>query len=117
VALLHYGDLVADLPGQVRRLAGVLGIEVDEERVGAVADAATFSAMSREPERYVPDLAHGIWRSNRDFFREGRLGGWRSLLDEEGLRRYQDRVASLCTDAAFRSWLHDGWLGAGLQPV
>ena len=65
----------------------------------------------------MPDLAHGIWRSNGDFFREARLGGWRSLLDEEGLRRYRDRVSSLCGDAEFRSWLHGWSLGAGLQPV
>ena len=117
VALFHYGDLVADLPGQVRRLAGVLGIEVDEARVRAIADAATFSAMKRQPERFVPDLAHGIWRSNDDFFREARVGGWRSLLDDAGLRRYQERVSSLCPDPELRAWLHGGSLAAGLQSV
>jgi hypothetical protein len=117
VALLHYGDLVADLPGQVRRLAGVLGVDVDEARVRAIADATTFAAMKREPERFVPDLAHGIWRSNGDFFREARVGGWRSLLDDEDLRRYRERVTSLCADPGFCSWLHGGSLGADLESV
>ena len=117
VGLFHYGDLVADLPGQVRRLAGVLGIDVDEGRVRAIADAATFDAMRRDPERFVPDLAHGIWRSNGDFFREARVGAWRSLLDDEGLRRYGDRVSALCPSTEFSSWVHGGSLGAGLQPV
>ena len=117
VGLFHYHDLVADLPGQVRRLAGVLGVDVDEERVRAIADAATFDAMKRDPERFVPDLAHGIWRSNGDFFREARVGGWRSLLDADGQRRYRDRVSALCADTEFASWVHGGSLGAGLQPV
>ena len=45
VVLVHYDDLVTDLDGTMRRIAGLLGIPVDEERWPALVHAATFDAM------------------------------------------------------------------------
>ena len=57
VVLVHYDDLVTDLDGSIRRLAGLLGIPVDEERWPALVQAATFDVMrdgarrARHPRR------------------------------------------------------------------
>ena len=51
VVLVHYDDLVADLDGSMRRLAGLLGIPVDEERWPALVRAATFESMRADAQR------------------------------------------------------------------
>ncbi|MDQ1396336.1 MAG: aryl sulfotransferase [Acidimicrobiaceae bacterium] len=111
LALFHYGDLQTDLAGQLRRLAGVLAIEVDADRVERFAAAATFAQMKGRANELVPDVRHRFWRSNEDFFHRGANGQWREILDDDALRRYDERVAAL-VPADLAHWAHHGWLGA-----
>jgi aryl sulfotransferase len=109
VCLFHYSDLLADLPGQLRRLADALSIDAAGERIEQFAAAATFSRMKERAEELAPEVGNQIWRSNREFFHRGCDGQWRELLDGEGLRRYEHRVAELVPpDVA--AWVHTGWL-------
>jgi hypothetical protein len=114
IALFHYSDLSADLAGEVRCLAGALGIDASDELVERIATAATFGAMRADPETFVPDVANRIWQSNTEFFHRGTSGQWRTLLDEEDLARYEKRVASLVAPDLAR-WAHDGWSGLPRQ--
>ena len=108
VALFHYSDLLADLPAQLRRLADELSIDVTDERIGQFAAAATFDRMKDRADELVPGVSSRIWRSNQDFFHRGLDGQWREVLDEEGIRRYERRVAELVPpDVA--AWAHAGW--------
>src|SRR5215207_1256673 len=45
VLLVHYNDLKADLPGQMRRIAAYLGIDVDEALGPRLVEAARFDTM------------------------------------------------------------------------
>jgi hypothetical protein len=110
VALFHYADLERDLDGQLRRLAGILGIDVPEERWAELVEAATFSSMKEHADQLAPDTVHGIWKENRQFFDQGRSGRWRALLDDEGVARYEARVETL-VDPELAAWAHHGWLG------
>ena len=105
VLLFHYDDLKADLAGQMRRLASHLGISVPEELWPELVDAATFERMRAGADRIAPDTTHEIWQDNRQFFHRGESGQWRELLDEDGLRRYNARVAELAAPDLVR-WLH-----------
>lgn len=112
VHLFHYSDLLANLPGQLHRLAGVLSIDVTGKRIEQVAAGATFERMKERADELVPAADRNIWRSNSDFFHRGHDGQWRELLGDEDLRRYQRRVAQLATpDVA--GWAHTGWLSFG----
>jgi aryl sulfotransferase len=111
VALFHYSDLLADLPGQVHRLAGVLGVEMADDRLLELAAAGTFAAMKRRAQMLVPGSDVGLWRNTEDFFHRGTSGQWREVFTDGDLRRYQDRVAELAS-AELAAWAHDGWLGA-----
>lgn len=95
VALFHYSDLPADLPGQLRRLSDALEIPLTGARLRQFAAAATFDSMRQRADDLVPDGGNRIWRSNRDFFHRGRNGQWTGLMDADDRRRYYERVASL----------------------
>jgi hypothetical protein len=105
VALFHYADLKADLPGQLRRLARVLSIDISEQRVNELATAATFDHMRGRADELAPGVDANLWRSNEDFFRSGTSGQWRHLLDSAALDRYHRRVAELAPPDLV-DWLH-----------
>jgi hypothetical protein len=104
VVLLHYDDLRADLPGQMRALAARLGVDVPEQAWPELVRAATFEDMRARPE-LTPEK--GIWIDPTRFFRRGTSGQWRDLLTEEDLRRYAARVAELA-DPELVAWVHRG---------
>jgi hypothetical protein len=110
VALFHYDDLLADLPGELRRLADVLAIEVSDARVGEFAAAGAFDRMKQRADDLVPEVGHPVWRDTRAFFHRGCSGQWRDLLDADGVRRYHDRVAEL-VPPDLAGWAHLGWRG------
>lgn len=103
VVLVHYADLLADLPAQVRRLAGHLDLDDPDEHVGAVAATTTFAAMRGRADELAPDA--GVLRSRSDFFRGGRSGDGRALASPEVLARYDVRTRELLPDD-LRAWLH-----------
>jgi hypothetical protein len=107
VALFHYADLKADLPGQLERLAGTLSIDIPRQRLEELAAAATFEGMRNRADELAPGVDAKLWRSNKAFFRSGTSGQWRDLLDAATLDHYDRRVAELAPpDLA--AWLHTG---------
>lgn len=105
VSLFHYADLKADLPGQLARLASVLGIKLSQGRIDELAHAATFEEMKRNADQLAPDTTHGIWLENSRFFHQGRTGRWRDVVEDGDSSRYHDRVAGLIDDD-LAAWLH-----------
>jgi aryl sulfotransferase len=100
--LLHYDDLCADLEGQMRRLAGRLGITVPEITWPGLVKAATFEHMRAAAGRVqpLPSLSDPA-----KFFRSGRSGLGRDLLTGAELIHYHDRVAQLAPPDLL-AWLH-----------
>jgi hypothetical protein len=105
VVLLHYDDLQTDLEGEMRRLAGRLGIEVPENRWPTLVKAATFDDMRRRAEERAPDTANRIWKSTTDFFHRGTSGQWEGLVDGELAAHYEARLRELAPPD-FVAWLH-----------
>jgi aryl sulfotransferase len=103
VLLVHYDNLIADLPGQMHWLAGRLGITVPEQAWPTLVQAATFDSMSRSADRLVP--AAGILKSNAAFFRRGTSGAGREQLSDEEIAAYQARAAELAPPDLL-AWLH-----------
>jgi len=107
VELFHYSDLRRDLEGEMRRLAAALGIDVDESGWPALLDAASLAAMRAKADVLAPNTGHDLWRDNRAFFAEGRLGAWRDVFDDDNRSRYERRLNELTgDDADFVAWLH-----------
>ncbi len=104
IVLVHYDDLLADLDGEMRRLAGRLGIEVPEARWPELVEAARFESMRARAATLAPDPT-GVLKDHARFFRRGSSGAGRELLDEAQLARYRSRAAELAPEELL-AWLH-----------
>ncbi|MET8123013.1 sulfotransferase domain-containing protein [Micromonospora sp. NPDC005189] len=104
VDLVHYDDLLADLGGEMRRLADRWGIPVSPESWPELVEAATFGRMRERADRLAPDTL-GVLRDRRAFFRQGGSGQGRNLLDAAAQARYQERTAALAPPDLL-TWLH-----------
>jgi aryl sulfotransferase len=104
VLLTHYHDLSADLAGQMRRLAALLGIAVAEERWPDLVRAASFDSMRAQAAQRVPDPA-GVLKDPVAFFRRGRSGADMHYLTSDEVEHYYARVARLAEPDVL-TWLH-----------
>jgi aryl sulfotransferase len=115
VALFHYADLTADLPSELLRLAGVLGIPCSPERARALAAEASLARMRERGADVAPTASQGTWKDVRAFFRSGGSGEWRDRLDAADLAAYEARVAAL-VGPDLAAWAHGGRLASGVDP-
>ncbi len=104
VVLVHFDDLITDLDVAMRRLAGRLGIPVDEGVWPALVQAATFEAMRERPGASAPD-ASGILKDSAAFFRRGVSGEGPALLSAGELAHYHRRINTMAP-ADMLAWLH-----------
>jgi hypothetical protein len=104
VVLVHYDDLAADLEGEMRRLAAVLGIEIPDGTWRVLVEAARFDAMRARADTLVPDPA-GVLKDRQQFFRAGVSGAGRAVLSGAQLARYRERTAQLAPPDLL-AWLH-----------
>jgi aryl sulfotransferase len=104
IVQVHYDDLIADLPGQMRRLAAVLGVEVDDDELGELARAATFEEMQARSGSLAPDTG-GVLKSRAAFFRRGSSGAGAELLTATELAHYHERARQLAPGDLV-DWLH-----------
>jgi aryl sulfotransferase len=111
VVLFHYADLHADLEGEMRRLAGLLGIAIGADVWPSLVAEARFDRMRDRADELAPQVTmNGLWHDTSRFFNRGTTGQWRTFLGSEDLDRYEARVRQLATpDLA--AWAHRGWQG------
>jgi aryl sulfotransferase len=112
VLMLHFAELKADMPGQIRRIAAFLDIEIDESRFPQIVEHCSFDYMKRNATKSVP-LGGAFWDGGAEtFVNKGTNGRWRDTLTAEDCAQYE-RIAleQLGPDCA-------AWLAAGAaQPA
>ncbi len=106
VHLFHYDDLWNDLDGQMRRVADILGVPVDEKHWPAFLSAATLDSMRARASHTAPDAELGLWHSPNEFFRVGGSRDWASLLTPEDVAHFDERLRVLAGDAT--DWVLGG---------
>ncbi|MDQ5851064.1 MAG: sulfotransferase domain-containing protein [Chloroflexota bacterium] len=107
VLLLHFNDLKADMPGQIRRIAAFLEIPIDEERWPAILEHCSFEYMKANATKSVP-LGGIIFEGGaRTFIHEGTNGRWRDVLSPEEVRKYEDMARQHLGPTCAR-WLATG---------
>lgn len=98
VLLLHYARLIADLAGEIRRLAAFLEIRVDEGRLPSLVERCGLDYMRAQAagSRFPPG-----------FFNKGTNGRWRDVLSPEEITLC-DEVAAKKLTADCAHWLRTG---------
>ena len=93
-----------DLPGQIRRLADFLDIEVDESRWEQLVEHCSFDWMKANAHKTVP-LGGAFWDAGpKVFIHRGVNGRWHDRLSEAQSRAYEERAVAELGEAC-ASWL------------
>jgi aryl sulfotransferase len=109
VLLVHFNDLLADLAGEIARIAHYLEIDCSRATLSAIADLVTFKNMKRDAETLVPDAHLRFKGGAKTFFNKGTNGRWRRVLTNGDLEMYDATVArELSPDC--HHWLEQGRL-------
>jgi aryl sulfotransferase len=106
VLLVHFADLLADLEGEMRRVARFAGIEVPDDVWPELVAAARFDAMKQEAIRNEEHPSRFFEGGANRFFHKGTNGRWRDALTESDLALYEEAAAQLAPD--LRAWLEAG---------
>jgi aryl sulfotransferase len=107
VLLVHFADLKADLPGEIRRIADFLDISIDQSRWPKILEHCGFDYMKRNAERYAPH-AGDFWVGGAGtFINKGTNGRWRGVLNAEDCAKYE-RIAQSQLGHAAAYWLAHG---------
>jgi aryl sulfotransferase len=104
VLLVRYDDLLADLEGQMRWLAGKLAITVPDQAWPLLTQAATFGRMKDRADTLIP-VPPGVSADAAAFFRRGSSGAGRELLSDDEMAGYYARVTQLAPPDMLE-WLH-----------
>jgi aryl sulfotransferase len=107
VLLLHFAELRADLPGQIRRIAAFLDIPVEQGRWDAILEHCSFDYMKRNAMKSVP-LGGAFWDGGaQTFVHKGTNGRWRDTLTAEDCARYEQMAVDQLGEDCAR-WLATG---------
>lgn len=108
VHLFHYSDLWNDLDGEMRRIADILGVSVDEKCWLDWIDSVTLKSMKERAHMTAPEAHLGLWQSTSQFFAKGGRRDWEKLLTDEDMRHFEDRIESFAGREA-TTWILSGW--------
>lgn len=107
VLLLHFADLKRDMPGEIRRMADFLGIEIDASRWPAILEHSSFDYMRAHAADIVP-LGGSLWEGGaKTFMNRGTNARWRDVLSPEDNRRYEEMARERLVRACAK-WLAEG---------
>ena len=107
---VHFNDLLADLPGEIRRLADYLKISCSDDMVQSIAELTTFASMKRNAKQIGPDLDTRFKGGAKTFINKGTNGRWRSVLTSDELKMYDATVARELTPDC-HTWIEYGRKG------
>jgi aryl sulfotransferase len=101
--LLHYADLIGDLPGQIRNIAAFLDIPIDESRFADIVDHCSLD-HTRKTAADDPLLIQMFKEGATTFINKGVNGRWREVLSQDEIDKAERAAdANLTPDCA--DWL------------
>lgn len=109
VLFLHFAALKADLPGEARRIAHFLDIDVDEARWPVILEHCSFEHMKAHAAQSAP-LGGVLWEGGaQTFIHKGTNGRWRDVLSPDEIARYE-ALAVRELGSACAEWLATGYV-------
>jgi aryl sulfotransferase len=109
VLLVHFNNLKADMPGEIRRIADFLNIEIDEKHWPAILEHCSFDYMKKNADS-LSETFKGLFEGGlTNFIYKGTNGRWRDTLSADEIARYE-RAASATLTRECAHWLATGEL-------
>jgi aryl sulfotransferase len=105
--LLHYNDLKRDMPGQMRRIAAFLDVQVDASKWPRIEEYCSFDWMKQNATKSVP-LGGAFWEGGAmTFVHKGSNRRWaETLIASDSAECEAKAVQELGPECA--GWLADG---------
>jgi aryl sulfotransferase len=108
ILFVHYNDLLADLAGEIQRIADFLTIPLVNDALSQITQAVTFDAMrDRAVEAEDPNRSSAFKEGVKTFFFKGTNGRWKDVLSADELTLYDRKAASVLAPDS-RAWLEQG---------
>lgn len=107
IHIVHFENLIDDMPGEIRKIAAFINTHVDESQWDSIINHCSFGYMRENAARYVP-LGAGLWKEGgKAFFSKGKNARWQGVLPTELSEQYVQRsVEELGKECAY--WLATG---------
>jgi aryl sulfotransferase len=107
ILFIHYGDLLSDMEGEIRRVAHFLEIEPAAAAWPNIIKSCSFAEMKKHGGDLMPVLQRLLKGGTDTFFHKGSNGRWRDVLNSEELKLY-DAAAERELTPDCRYWLENG---------
>ena len=92
VMFVHFADLKADMPGQIRRIAEFLELPINEDKWQDILLHCSFDFMKKHATRSTP-LGGAFWDDGaKVFVNKGVNGRWTEILPSADSERYEQRA-------------------------
>jgi aryl sulfotransferase len=107
ILFVHFNDLLADLEGEIGRVAAFLDISITADQLSTVAQAVSFAAIKQQATA-DPEAGTDTWKGGMaTFFHKGVNGRWRNVLSEEEVAMYEETAVKVLTPEC-KLWLEQG---------
>lgn len=109
VMFVHFANLKKDLPGEMKRIAKFLDVDIEESRWPVLVEHCSFDYMKAHAAMSAP-LGGVLWEGGAEtFINKGTNGRWRDLLTAEDSLAYEARARKEVGEACAH-WLATGEL-------
>lgn len=110
VRLVHFANMKADMPGEIRKLATFLEIEIQPASWDRILEHCSFEYMKNHADQTAP-FGGTLWeKGGADFMHQGVNNRWRDVLTPQDIKRYQalarEKLGMGCAN----------WLATGMLP-
>jgi len=107
VYFLHFSKLKEDMPGEIKKIAEFLEIEVDPDKWDDIIEHCTFDYMKKNSTKSVP-LGGAFWDGGANtFIHKGTNGRWKDVLSEEDSNKYEAMAIEKLGEECAR-WVNTG---------
>ena len=107
VLLVHFTELKADLPAQIRRIARFLDIGIEESLLPRIVEHCGFQHMKENASKLSWYLEKSFANGAQSFVNKGTNGNWRDLLTPGDLQKYEEHASRNLAGPCAR-WLATG---------
>ncbi len=107
VHMLHFANLKEDMPGEIKKVAAFLNIDINPEKWDAILEHCSFAYMKKHSAKSVP-LGGAFWDGGSDsFINKGTNGRWKDILTKEESEKYEKMAVEKLGEDCTR-WLNTG---------